>query len=133
MEFELNGSDYICSNMDVKKAFHLSRRLTPVLAALIPVFKDGKSVDVEALSAFTDVISSMKDEAAEECLMSLLSSVKKKEAKGNGLMPLVKNGNIMFDDLTLKQIYIIAYKSLVYNFKDFFVDLPFKLPEEIAV
>ena len=133
MEIIVKGITYKIDLICVRDQFHLMRKLTPAAAAIIPLFKNGAAVldsDVEALTPFANIIASMPEADADFCLFSLLRCVSRKEAGGLGYSAIASKDTFTMhhQDIKLMDMMKIAFESLRFNFKDFFLDLQSSLP-----
>jgi len=110
IEFELQGNQYRAGKLDAFAQLHVSRRIAPLIPALIPVFvrvaKGGLTKDLaglaEIIKPFADGLAAMDDESAEFVITTCLSVVKR-QATGNNWAPVwSKSGKCsMFDDIDL--------------------------------
>ena len=135
MEIIVKEATYKIDLLSVREQFHLMRKLTPAATAIIPLFQKGEGLmdsDVDTLSPFANIISSMPENDADFCLFSLLRCVTKKEKGGVGFSPIASKETytLHHQDIKLMDIMKIAFESLRYNFKDFFLDLQSTLPEK---
>jgi len=91
MEFSIDGIEYRAVKVDVIKQFHLARRISPFLEAIVPLItkvKSGGNVEsfdalIEGYAPFAKMMASMTDEDADYILFGLLACVSRKQ--GNGL------------------------------------------------
>lgn len=128
MDFSIDGIEYRAGKVDVIKQFHLARRISPFLEAIIPLVmkvKSGGNVEsfdalLEGYAPFAKMLSEMKDEEAEYILFGLLASVSKKQGNGLGYAKVSSGNALMFQDINVIQMTRLAYHSLMENLADFF-------------
>lgn len=126
-EFEINDKTYRVSKLNAKKQFHIVRRLSPVLGTLAAALDDDIK-GLEAIPSIANAISTLSDNDADYCIFNLLSVIKRKQDKGLGWGPITTTGDqIMYDDITLQVMMRLVWKSLYFNFHDFFQGLPLDL------
>jgi hypothetical protein len=135
MEITIKENIYKIEMISVREQFHLMRKLTPAATAIIPLFQSSQDIlssEVDSLSAFAKTISMMPKEDADFCLFSLLSCVQRKEKHGLGFSAIasVETFTMHHQDIKLMEMMKIAFESLKYNFKDFFLDLQSNFPEK---
>lgn len=126
---EINGVTYSASAIAPIKQFHIARKLAPVLASLAPMLKGladiSKDNALEKLGALNmdsmaNALASMSDEDAEAVLCGLLAAVKREIAPGAGYAPMVVNGQIAYQDVTLPDLMKLAALSFKVNLAGFF-------------
>ncbi|QIE87977.1 hypothetical protein G5B91_17535 [Pseudomonas nitroreducens] len=113
-EFNVNGQTYRTAKIDAMRQFHLSRKIAPVIPALIPVFAklaesqktDGAkpfSSDLAAMASlfepFAEAVATMSDETAEYVMGTCLSVVSRQQ--GATWAPIWNDRQkvCMFDDI----------------------------------
>jgi len=132
MDFSIDGIEYKAIKVDAVKQFHLARRLSPFLEAIIPLIGkvkagaiaegDDATFDalIEGYAPFAKMMADMPDEQADYILFGLLACIKQKQANGLGWAN-VSNGNaLMFQNITVVQMLQMAYRALLENLADFF-------------
>jgi len=101
-EFTHNGHQYRAGRLSAMEQFHVSRRISPLIPPLIPIFlqmardtKDGQqqqAANLDQLASlfqpFTDGLASMKDADAEYVLSTCLSVVMRRVADTNNWTPI---------------------------------------------
>jgi len=130
-QIELNGHEYSLGRMSAMQQFHVSRRIAPIIPALIPVFlrfrESGKAPteDLEgmavALQPLADGLAALKDEDAEYVIGACLSVVQRKQPTG---WARVWNGGLMFDDMDLATILPLVVQVITANLGPFIQGLP---------
>jgi len=135
VEITIKENDYKIGKISVREQFHLMRKLTPAATAIIPLFQKGEGVmesELDGLTPFANIISSMSEADADFCLFSLLRCVEKKEKGGLGFSPIASKDSyiIFYENIKIMEMLMIAFEALKYNFKDFFLDLQSSLPEK---
>lgn len=138
MEIIVKNIVYNLELISVRDQFHLMRKLTPAATAIIPLFQNsGNALDsnIDTLSPFANIIATMHESDADYCLFTLLRCVSRKEKKGLGFSPIASKDayTMHYQDITLMDMMKIAFESLKFNFKDFFLDLQSNLPEKTAI
>lgn len=113
-EFTVNGQAYRTAKIDAMRQFHLSRKIAPIIPALIPVFaklaESQKAEGAKPLSSdlatmanlfepFAEAIAGMSDEAAEYVMGTCLSVVQRQQ--GTTWSPVWSDRQkvCMFDDI----------------------------------
>lgn len=113
-EFTVNGQSYRTAKIDAMRQFHLSRKIAPIIPALIPVFtKLSESKKEEAakplsndiagmahlFEPFAEAIAEMSDEVAEYVMGTCLSVVQRQQ--GTTWAPIWNERQkvCMFDDI----------------------------------
>lgn len=110
IEFNIAGQQYRAGKLNAFQQFHVSRRVSPLLPLLVPVFvklsKGGKLSDdisalAEVLAPFADGLAQMPDESAEYVLSTCLSAVQRKS--GDVWAPVWSQSakTCMFDDIDM--------------------------------
>ena len=138
-DFEIGGKNFKIGKLNAFKQFHIVRRISPILADLLPAVKefqkfqkrkDDEKSEAERLDEMAVVLapiltgfSKLNDADSEFVLLGLLSSV---EMKGpGGAWAKISNGTMMmFDDLDLSIMLQIAGRVFVSNLAGFFHVLP---------
>lgn len=124
-EFTVNGQAYRTAKIDAMRQFHLSRKIAPIIPALIPVFaklaESRKAEDAKPLSSdlaamahlfepFAEAIACMSDEVAEYVMGTCLSVVQRQQ--GTTWAPVWNDRQkvCMFDDIdTGVMVQLAAY------------------------
>ncbi|MGI1019153.1 phage tail assembly chaperone [Pseudomonas aeruginosa] len=113
-EFSVNGQSYRTTKIDAMRQFHLSRKIAPVIPALIPVFaklaESQKAEGAKPLSSdlasmaslfepFAEAVASMSDESAEYVMGTCLSVISRQQ--GTTWAPIWDDRQkvCMFDDI----------------------------------
>lgn len=113
-EFTVNGQGYRTARIDAMRQFHLSRKIAPIIPALIPVFarlaESQKAENAKPLSSdlagmaqlfepFAEAIANMPDETAEYVMGTCLSVVSRQQ--GTTWSPIWNDRQkvCMFDDI----------------------------------
>lgn len=133
MDFSIDGIEYKASKVDAVKQFHLARRLSPFLEAIIPLVAKVKagalSVEdnestfdalIEGYAPFAKMMADMPDEQADYILFGLLACVKQKQSNGLGWANVTSGNALMFQNINVVQMMKMAYHALVENLADFF-------------
>jgi hypothetical protein len=133
MDFSIDGIEYKAVKVDAVKQFHLARRLSPFLEAIVPVVAKVKggmlaadnpegSFDalLEGYAPFAKMMADMQDEQADYILFGLLACVKRKQSQGLGWANVSNGSALMFQDINMVQMLKCAYHALMENLADFF-------------
>lgn len=113
-EFTVNGQNYRTAKIDAMRQFHLSRKIAPIIPALIPVFtklsesKKDKAAkplsnDIAGMAhlfePFAEAIAEMSDEAAEYVMGTCLSVVQRQQGTTWTNVWNKQQNVCMFDDI----------------------------------
>lgn len=138
-EFELGSRKFKIGKLNTFKQFHIVRRISPILADLLPAIKEvqkfqkkkeEQKTEVEKFDELATILgpvltgfSKLNDEDSEFVLLGLLSCV---EVQGPGnIWAKVSTGTqLMFDDLDLPALLQIGGRVFVANLSGFFAALP---------
>lgn len=136
-DFEIGGRKFKLRKMNVFKQFHVVRRISPILADLLPAIGDlqktssansGKSETEkfeETIKVLTPVLtgfSKLSDQDSEFLLYALLASA---EVQLNGAWAKVSTDSmLMVQDMELPTLLQIAGHAFMYNLSGFFAVLP---------
>lgn len=135
--FEIGNKKFKLSKIHAFKQFHIVRRLSPVLADLLPGIKsvakskpDAKMSEEEQLDQmaklvgpFMTGISKLSEADADKVLYGLLSGVEMQQESGNWAF-IANDAGLMFDNLELPVLLQAAGRSFMYNMAGFFAVLP---------
>lgn len=138
-EMNVGQHRYMVGRLDAFAQFHVSRRIAPVVPTLLPVLaefsknevqaalasaQDAEAVDINAFTGlgtavmpFAEALAQMSDENADYVIKTCLSVVKR--VTDGGLSAVVRQGNLMFDDLDLSgllPLVIAVLRSSLGNF-----------------
>jgi hypothetical protein len=133
MQFSIDGIEYQAVKVDALKQFHLARRLSPFLEAIVPVIAKVKggvldadnpeaSFDalLEGYAPFAKMMADMPDDQADYILFGLLACVKRKQPQGLGWANVSSGNALMFQDINVMQMLQMAYHAMTENLADFF-------------
>ena len=108
-EFEMDGHWYRIGRMNAFEQFHVSRKISPLIPPLIPVFMQmakntGGPLDVSAMSGlfqpFADGFAALPDDSAEYVINTCLKAVRRKNERDEWVPVWSVGGKqVMFDDL----------------------------------
>ena len=121
IEFEVLGNQYRADKLSAFAQFHVSRRIAPLLPALVPVFlkivKDGginKDLSglAELMQPFADGLAELSDEASEFVIATCLSVVKRRNGDTWASVWSSSGKCLMFDDLDLSSMLPIVIKVI---------------------
>jgi len=140
-DFEAGGRKFKLNKIDAFKQFHIVRRISPLLAKLVPVMssitkaKVGDLSEEQKLDEFGKLavpimmgLSELSDADADYVLFRLLGSVEvQQEFSGSTVWAKVATDSaIMMQDIELPILLQVAGKALMYNLSGFFGSLPRK-------
>lgn len=121
IEFEQDGKSFRANKLDAFKQFHVSRKISPLIPLLVPVFvkvaKDGNltgnlAAYAEMLTPFAEALANMSDESAEYILATCLSVVQRKQ--GDAWAPIWSAAGkcCMFDDMDMSALLPLAVRVI---------------------
>lgn len=137
-DFEIGSKKFKLNKLNALKQFHIARRVTPILADLLPYLKDFKlaltvTSESEKLEQFAKIatpfmngISKLSNADSELVLIGLLSCVEVQQSSGNWAR-IANDEMIMIQDLDLPVLLQAAGRGFIYNMKGFFDGLPAQL------
>ncbi len=136
-DFSLGGRNFKLRKIDAFKQFHIVRRISPLLAELLPSMQgiqkvkgfEGFSEDekLEQIAKFAAPLmtglSKLSDADAEFVLYGLLAAAEVQQQAGNWAQ--VSTGSmLMIQDLELPMLLQIAGRAFMFNLSGFFSALP---------
>lgn len=137
-DFEIGSNKFKLNKIDAFKQFHIVRRVSPILADLLPAMKNfqkattGKELsEEEKLDQFAEVaaplmkgLSKLSDADSELVLYGLLQSVEWQQSGGNWMR--VSNGSMLMvqDTFELPVLLQLAGRAFMFNLAGFFAGLP---------
>jgi len=133
MEIEVRGQLYKAGRIDAMKQFHVVRRLAPILSAMADIgglqaaFSGGQpqAADMAVmLVPLANAVSSMPDADVEYVLGICLDVVERKQPGGGWAKVRASNGALMFEDIDMAAMLMIAGGVLGHNLSGFFAGLP---------
>lgn len=129
LEFDHKGQTYRAGKLDAMRQFHVTRRLAPLLPDLAKAgITPGATGDVTAiLEPLAKAVAAMPDADAEYVLNTCLSVVERKQAAG-GWAKVMTGGQLMFEDIDMAAMLVVAWEVLRHNLSGFFAGLPQGLP-----
>lgn len=122
-KFEVNGNRYVTTRLPAMKQFSLLKRFAPFIA--IFATKDDKNLMVK----LTEAIQQLDDPSTEYVIITCLSCTLKQMPAGTGLTALTNNGRLMFQDMPLIDMLVIAKEVIAFNLQDFFGSVRQLLPQ----
>lgn len=138
-EFEIGKHRYRTGIMSSRKQFHCARRLAGVLTKFLnlinvmgpgrekaePTAEEGRQFsaeELEALEQFGSAIAEMKDEDADYVIDSCLEVASRKDEVGYAPIWNRQAQRLMFDDIDLRVMVVITFKTLQENIGSFLGD-----------
>ena len=126
-EHEYGGRVYRIGKLPAMKQFHVSRRIAPIIPALIPLYSKlarGGSVlsaieaSPELLSPFADALSGMSDETVDYLVATCMSVVTRQE--GNAWVRIwADRAGLLFEDIELSVLLPLTVRVIVENLGPF--------------
>jgi len=107
-EIEINGQTYKHGKLDARKAFHVARRLTPILAGMAKAAQAMETASPEArtavmLDCLAEDISDIPDEALDYVIDACLAVVSRRQDDGR-YMSVMTRGNLQFADIGMDEM-----------------------------
>lgn len=128
-EFSIGEHTFRIDGMSPKKAFHIGRRIMPVLGGLkglAPFVGPGKAVDLTDLDTMAavlkplgDVLAEMSDQDADYILDGCMGVVKLQLPGGTGWAPIHVGSNLMYDWITMPMMLQIVFRVVQKNLSGF--------------
>jgi hypothetical protein len=133
--FSFNNKEFKLNKINALKQYHITRRISPLLGEIIPVFSKIAKSNTENLAEDEKIehmillaepllkgFAKMSEADSEKLLHDLLMSVEMKQPSGNWAK-LSNGDSLMFADLDLKTLLVAAGRVFMFNLSDFFVAL----------
>lgn len=120
-EIQIGSDTYKIERLSAMKAFHVARRLAPVLVA---IFKAGapdltKDDLLKTMApAIADSLANLSDDDTEYVIFTCLAVVSKKQ--GPAWAPVTKNKQMMFDDMDAVTMLRLTSEVVQENMTGFF-------------
>ena len=135
-EFELGGQTYRIDAMAAMKQFHVSRRIAPLLPAILPVYAAfARGIDINQMDQLQPVLdplcqalSGLTDENSEYVIGACLSVVSRKQEKG--WASVWGSAGLMFADIGLNVMMQLTVRVIVDQLGPFLRGMP-TAPESI--
>lgn len=139
-DFQIGSRKFKLNKIDAFKQFHIVRRISPILADLLPslgefkkISEKGESIsESDKLDSFAKLaaplmngLSKLSDVDADRVLFGLLSSVEVLQTTGNWAK-VSSDSMLMIQDMELPILLQIAGRAFMFNLADFFAALPNK-------
>jgi hypothetical protein len=126
---DINSITYSTGKLNAFEQLHVSRRLAPMLAALVSSFQSAPSLakgaelnedDILALATgpLADTFSKMSDEDVNYIVNTCLAVCQRKQA--GGYSKVISNGNLMFSDIELDTLMGLTLAVIQENLGRFF-------------
>lgn len=130
IEFDIGDKQYRADKLNAFQQFHVSRKIAPLVPALIPVFlsvtrmKGGLAANLpsiaDALQLFADGLAALPDEAAEYVISTCLSVVRRRQGDNWAAVWSGSAKAMMFDDINdMGTILPIVYRVIEHNLGPF--------------
>ncbi len=123
-EIEINGQTYKHGKLDARKAFHVARRLTPILAGMAKAVQAMESAAPEArnavmLDCIAEDISMLSDETLDYVIDACMAVVSRKQADGR-YMSVMTRGNLQFADMGMDELLQLTIAVSMESLDGFF-------------
>ena len=139
-DMTIGGVEFKFSKLDAFKQFHITRKVGPVLADLLPAMKSAKAIQsqenmseedkfdkmAELADPLLKGLAKLSDADSEFILNGLLYSVEMKQAVTGNWARVSDGKMMMIQNLELPVILQLAGKAFVYNLAGFFTGSPRK-------
>lgn len=135
--FEIGTQEFKLNKINAFKQFHIVKRISPILADMIPAMKDmqkvgqGKQSESDKLDEFAKIltpimngIAKLSDADSDKVLYGLLSSVEVKQ--GVGWAKVSTDEMLMMQDMELPLLLQLAGRAFAFNLQGFFAAVPKK-------
>lgn len=132
-EITINGQTYRIGRLDAMSAFHVARRLVPVLSAmgvsLVRIVSeqspDGKLTEGDLMAIMEPVmgvIAKMSNEDVEFVIMTCMGVLQRKQK--DAWQRVLNGKSFQFQDITMPQMIQLTVAVVKENLSDFFAVLP---------
>lgn len=140
-EFQVGDRKFKLGKIDAFRQFHIVRRISPLLADLMPALaamskakKNAESMsEDEKLDEFAKLaqpilagLSKLSDQDADYVLFRLLGAVEVHQPEFNSWAKIATDSGLMIQNLELPVLLQAAGRSLMFNLSGFFALLPQK-------
>lgn len=117
---EVGGFTYRIGRMDVRKQFHVARRIGPAMLGFLggSMIKGAKLADM--IGPVINALSKMSDEDSDYVLDQCMAVVSRAENGGEWARIVAPGGGMMFQDIGLPQMLKLAQEVLSENLRGFF-------------
>ncbi|MGX6999912.1 phage tail assembly chaperone [Caballeronia sp. KNU42] len=117
---DIGGHLYRVGHMDVRKQFHVARRIGPAMLGFLggSMLKGAKLSDM--IGPVVDALSKMSDEDSDYVLDQCLAVVTRAQNGGEWARVIAPSGGLMFQDIDLAQMLKLAQAVLKENLRGFF-------------
>lgn len=137
IEFQIGSIDYRADKLNAIQQFHVSRKIAPLIPALIPVFLEiAKNVDLKKgvgslaseesltrigplLQPFADGLASLPDASVDYLLETCLSVVRRRREDNWAPVWSSSSKTLMFDDMDLGSVIPLMVRVIRENLGPF--------------
>jgi hypothetical protein len=127
-EVQVGDHTYQLTQLDARAQFHVSRRVVPLVSALAN--GDDKEAEGNLISRMASAISALSDEDCDYVIDHCLKGCKRKIDGDRGWAAVMRDGNLMFQDMSMADMIRLTTLTLQDNLADFFTAL--RLPDSEA-
>jgi len=126
-EIKLGENLYSIGRLSAMQQLHVSRRIAPIVPALIPVFLRirGKPIGedleglAEALQPLAEGLAALKDEDAEYVIGTCMSAVQRQQSTGWARTWVIEQKRFMFEDMDMGVILPLVVQVITANLGPF--------------
>lgn len=127
----IGDNAYDISRMPARTQFHVWRRLVPLITTMhnLPMLIEmSKEMDAQekvavffaAMGPVAKALAAMPDEDVDYVLNACLSVVSRKQADGRAAPVLAPGGALMFEDIQMTDMVLLAKETIEGNLGNFF-------------
>jgi len=117
---EIGGNSYRIGQMDVRKQFHVARRLAPLLPGLGAMKSADKGDLIESVGPIAEILSKMSDEDVNYIIDACLAVCARSQGASAPARVVNNAGQLMFQDITMPQMIQLAVAVIQGNMSGFF-------------
>lgn len=126
-DFEIDGRKFKLNKLDPFKQAHILRRLSPIMAELMPLanrLANNPNADQwEGLVPIIQGLSKLSDQDFDRVFIGLLQAVEMQQTHGNWAR-IVSDSQLNFQDLELPLLLKLSGRAFGYNLKGFLAKSP---------
>lgn len=130
---EIKGQTYQVGRLNALAQFHVSRRLSPLLATLgtsLASLRGGLSLDLSEflplLEPITEIMASMPEDSVNYVIFTCLGVVKRQQ--GEKFASVTTGNHVMFEDIDMPVMIQLVVAVLKENLGNFLMELSAEAP-----
>lgn len=129
MQFELDGNRYSITSMGVFDQLKVARKLVPVFSTFaadyqdIAAAQDGSQAIQNLLPKVAEAVAEIKDEDFDYIMAACLKVIFRETVKNNW-QPVMRGGELMFDDIKSRDVITLIARVIGDNLGDFLPEVP---------